>query len=255
MLFLRLDKTKFIKLEKARKDLTKLIKKQVVDKNGHIKTVWVKVVETVKVRMRSYANNLFNNYFAMGFSYRFGEIKETSLKSLQASKKMESEIVNAEIEHCGAFNSEGKLIFTKKGEYDKIEFYKSEVNIFKNSEIFTHNHPEDKSFSMEDIFMAISTGIKEIRIISPNYIYSLNFSHKEKSNNDFELVNKYQYLFNKIDKHEHDTSLHLEEMKESGFLTSNEIDIVKDKIMLKNIVEDKEINDMFNMKFTTRRRQ
>jgi len=42
MLFIRLNKTQFIKLEKAR-DLTKLTKKVIIDKNGHRKTVYVKI--------------------------------------------------------------------------------------------------------------------------------------------------------------------------------------------------------------------
>ncbi len=46
--FIKISDGRFFELEKA-KDLSKLVKKQIVDKNGNIKTVYVKVTEDLNI--------------------------------------------------------------------------------------------------------------------------------------------------------------------------------------------------------------
>lgn len=47
--YIKLGNNLYIPLEKA-KDLTKLIKKRIVDKNGHVKTVYVKADDNLNIK-------------------------------------------------------------------------------------------------------------------------------------------------------------------------------------------------------------
>lgn len=253
-LFIKLGEGLYIDLSKARKDLTKLIKKQIIDKNGHVKTVWVKAIENVKVGMRDSVEKMFNNYFAMGFSERIGDIKKTSIISSEVCNNFEKLIDNKPEENCGAFNSEGKLIFTKKGKYDEIEFDKLEIDKIRNAEILTHNHPEDMSLSMKDLFMAISFGVKELKAITPNYICSIKFSHKEKSKNKRETFDKYQYLFNIIDKHNQIEAKKLKTKLENKEITKDKYELILDHNVIKNIIKDELFTLGFNIKYEVKKR-
>jgi hypothetical protein len=74
-LFIKLGEGIYQEMDKA-KDLTKLIKKHVVDKNGRVTTVWVKMAFDNSA-------NIFKKYSQIGFSERYNEIKETSKKEFK----------------------------------------------------------------------------------------------------------------------------------------------------------------------------
>lgn len=40
--------------------------------------------------------------------------------------------------------------------------------------IFTHNHPQSSSFSMDDVNLFVGCGMREIRVVSERYVYSLS---------------------------------------------------------------------------------
>ena len=145
--------------------------------------------DKIKLRMRFDAQKLFFDYNLIGFEERVG-YESTSLKALTTSKSFEENIPSDNKEHVAVINEDGEILFIKTGEYDETEFNDDEIKKIRNAEIITHNHPEDKSFSAEDVFLALSLGVKEARVKTPNNTYFFKISHKQKSKTKNELKNK-----------------------------------------------------------------
>jgi|GEM_PF-1371518 len=99
-------------------------------------------------------------------------------------KQLEEEIVNQEYETTIVLDENGNIVFRKNGESDNVEFTREEADMMKGM-ILTHNHPrgwtfpEDdprhagNGFSPDDIHIAAFSEVKELRAITPGYIYSL----------------------------------------------------------------------------------
>lgn len=134
--------------------------------------------EKIKLKMRFDANSLFFNFNVIGFEKRIGTEK-TSEKSLKKTEEIENSIKDFNKEYTLAINQNGELLFSKIGNYDEIAFNDIEIKQLRNSEILTHTHPEDKSFSVEDVFLALSLGIKELRVKTPENTYYFKISHKK----------------------------------------------------------------------------
>lgn len=146
--------------------------------------------EKIKLRMRFNAQALLFDYNQIGFEERTGGIEGTSLLSLTAAQIFEKSIPSDNKEHVAVINENGEILFTKKGLFDEVVFENEEIQKMRNSEIITHNHPEDKSFSVEDVFLALSLGVKELRVKTPVNTYYFKISHKEKSDTKYGLKNK-----------------------------------------------------------------
>lgn len=160
MIVFKID-NKYYSLSKA-KDLTKLIKKRIVDKNGNIKTVYVKaddnlnIKRSVEIDKRKWFLNEHNN-----------DIKELS-KFMRKQK----------IEYCCVSNDGQKSFFKKVGHETGIKFYGDDENIIKNSKLFIHNHPKGHSFSLDDLSMFLFKDIKEMRIVSRIKTININYTIK-----------------------------------------------------------------------------
>lgn len=248
MLYIKLYKNFFIKLDKAR-DLSKLVKKVIIDKNGNKKTVYVKISKKININMRTKIQNLFNVYFSFGIIEKTDKIKDVNEKIINESKIFENNIIKLNMETCGSFDKNGKLIFSKSGNYDEIKFNENEFNKIKNMEIFTHNHPENKTFSMEDIFLLLSSGIKLMRVVSPNYIYSLQISSKNKSKNKRELFDKYNFIFDKIDTINIKTKKHFFTLIKYGKKTLHEASLEHNDKALIDFINDNDIKNILNIKY------
>jgi hypothetical protein len=146
--------------------------------------------ENIKLKMKFDSHNLLFNYNLIGFEERIGH-SETSKASLLTTNNIEKDINPSGKEKVNVIDRDGNILFHKEGIYDKIEFDENEVKQLRNIEILTHTHPEDVSFSVEDVFLALSLGIKEIRVKTPNDIYSFKISHKKKSRNSDEFGESY----------------------------------------------------------------
>jgi len=173
--------------------------------------------EKIKLKMRFDSQILIFNFNLVGFEERIGNEK-TSEKALSKSEKIETNIDNFDKEFTNVIDTDGKILLSKYGNYDEINFDENEINKIKNSEILTHTHPEDKSFSVEDVFLALSFGIKELRVKTPNNVYFFKISHREKSNHKNELKNKNTTFMNIIVN-----------------LNNKVIDILREKVQTKNI--------------------
>ncbi|MBC7086349.1 MAG: hypothetical protein H5T43_08330 [Methanomethylovorans sp.] len=94
-------------------------------------------------------------------------------------KAREDEIRNKPYENCYAFGPDGRILLSKSGSVDTIVITREEGARLKGA-IFTHNHPRSSSFSPADISTACGTRLKEIRVASSKYSYSMKL--KDGSN-------------------------------------------------------------------------
>jgi SPP1 gp7 family putative phage head morphogenesis protein len=104
-------------------------------------------------------------------------IQQTGLEAIVRS--YEAEIKNKPYENCYAFGPEGNILLSKSGSVDTIVITREEGARLKGA-IFTHNHPRSSSFSPADINTSCNTELKEIRVASSKYSYSMRL--KDGSN-------------------------------------------------------------------------
>ncbi len=94
-------------------------------------------------------------------------------------KDHEDEIRHKSYENCFAFGPKGKILLRKSGSKDTIIITAEEGKKLKGA-VFTHNHPGSSSFSPADIRTSCGLGLKEIRIASSKYFYTMRL--KDGSN-------------------------------------------------------------------------
>lgn len=91
---------------------------------------------------------------------------------IQKKKTIEKSILKAtgnKREMGVLMDSKGNELFRKKGTKSHVNITKKDLsNIDTKNTIFTHNHPNSLSFSLNDILFAGELGLKEIRAIAPN---------------------------------------------------------------------------------------
>ena len=108
------------------------------------------------------------------------KIEQTLISNLQ---EKENEIRNRkESEKIVLFDPDGNIILEKSGGKSSVSITKDELTLFKNNTL-THNHPSGwaydenslgrigRSFSVEDINMAIRGDLVEVRAVTPLYTF------------------------------------------------------------------------------------
>ncbi|MBC7882116.1 MAG: hypothetical protein H7Y37_12380 [Anaerolineae bacterium] len=91
----------------------------------------------------------------------------------------EDEIRNERIEIAKAFDAEGNLVFEKRGSQEDSLSFTSEQLVLLFGTIVTHNHPypegteQSVSFSEEDVELAATLELLELRAVTPTHTYSL----------------------------------------------------------------------------------
>ena len=108
--------------------------------------------------------------------------KELNDKSDIITTKENEIRMNKSHETGVAFNEQGDIILEKRGKKYSVSFTTEEMKLFKDT-IFTHNHPRGwgypetsmqrigSSFSVNDILLAISANVKEMRAVTPNFTF------------------------------------------------------------------------------------
>ena len=145
-----------------------------------------KVEEKIKLKMRFNSHELIHAFESLGYSYRLGD-KPTNPMAISEAENFEENIFSFDKEHTAVIDENGLMLFSKTGKYDVIEFELDEIEKIRSSEILTHSHPEDKSFSVEDIFLGLSLGVKEMRVKTPQNTYFFRISHKQQSDDKIGL--------------------------------------------------------------------
>jgi len=142
--------------------------------------------EQIKLKMIFDSNGLYHSFDNIGFEARIGN-ENISEKAFSKTKEIENNINVFDKEHVSAIDEDGNVLFSKIGNYNEIDFSEDETRELRNVEVLTHTHPEDKSFSAEDVFLALSLGVKELRVKTPENTYFFKIGHKDvgkaRSNN------------------------------------------------------------------------
>lgn len=157
-LFIKLSEGIYQEMDKA-KDLTKLIKKHVVDKNGRVTTVWVKVDEDVNVRR------------SINVDKRLWFLNKDNNNVSDLVKFMRKQ----DYEFCCVTNDGKTSFFKKAGHKSGINFTDEELNKIRDSKQFIHNHPKGHSFSENDLITLIFNNIKEMNIVSQIKNVKINY--------------------------------------------------------------------------------
>lgn len=90
----------------------------------------------------------------------------------RAITKAEAGIRNQDFETAIAFNDDGAEFFRKDGDRASVGFSLEEAKSFRGRR-FTHNHPSGGSFSAQDIRLATTHGLAEIRAVGSEFTYSM----------------------------------------------------------------------------------
>ncbi len=115
-----------------------------------------------------------------GKNMQINQIVADVEKDIRMNKGFETGIV---------IDKNGKILVDKRGKSFSVEFSEEECKLMKDS-IMTHNHPrgwkyeENKmgrigsSFSGEDLMLAVSRDVAEIRAVTPNYTFVMRRPEK-----------------------------------------------------------------------------
>jgi hypothetical protein len=97
----------------------------------------------------------------------------------QAVLQAEDEIRNERVEIAKVFDTEGNLVFEKRSSREDSIIFSFDETRLMLGKIFTHNHPfpagttQSDSFSPEDIELAATMKLLEIRAVTPTVTFSM----------------------------------------------------------------------------------
>lgn len=155
--FIKLSKTEFIELEKARSH--KYVSRKPDGKGGWIYTYYKKPAE---------------NRYALNYD----DVKDFGYdKAVQIYKDTES-IRQQSLENLLSYNSKGESILFKRGKDVTVFLNNIEIDKVKNSQLMIHNHPSGSSFSPKDILSILENNIKELRVVGKISSIKTNYSLK-----------------------------------------------------------------------------
>lgn len=100
------------------------------------------------------------------------KLSKSQLESITKMDDLEAITQFNKTEHAGVFKPDGTKVFAKKGGKKSVNFSGVE-SLYMQDNILTHNHPDGFTFSPEDLYMAVTTNLKEIRAVGSNYIHRL----------------------------------------------------------------------------------
>ena len=203
--------------------------------------------EKIKLQMRFDAHGLIHKYNYIGYSERVGA-ERTSEKSLIKAEEFENNISDYSKEQSLVVNKNGDIILEKVGNSEEIDLLQ-EQKIIRYAEILTHTHPEDKSFSVEDVFLSLSLGIKELRVKTPENTYYFKISHKEKSDDSNNLENKNRNFMNVIIEINDKLVSHYRKIVPQGIISQKKAEKEHREILWKAITESPLLSDDFNIEY------
>jgi hypothetical protein len=235
-----MEKAKYIKKTPDGKGGWKYFYKEELNNKG-IK------LEEIKLKMRFDAHGLIHSYNYIGYSERVG-IEKTSEKSLKKSKEFEDNISNYNDEHTMVLNKNGKVVIDKIGDSEEVDLSK-EYKLIRNAEILTHTHSEDKSFSVEDVFLALSLGIKELRVKTPDNTYYFKISHKKKSENKDILSNKNRNFMNVIIDINDKLISYYRQIVPQGIISQSDAEKEHRELLWQAIEQSPLLSDDFNIEY------
>lgn len=87
----------------------------------------------------------------------------------QSLRVAEKSIQDASVEHLGVFVDD-RSVFSAVGDADSVDMPPEMIREMRRSgaSVISHNHPDGRPLSPEDIFVAVMSNAKELRAVSPN---------------------------------------------------------------------------------------
>lgn len=120
-------------------------------------------------------------------------------------KKDEKSLSWREKETAVIYDSNGKYLFTKRGDERSVSFTKSEIKKMKNC-IVSHNHPSGASFSLADWTVFKRAKLQELRAIGEDKVYYIRVGEKAEqlwNMPDDDFIELYADIRKKIRKEYH----------------------------------------------------
>lgn len=120
-------------------------------------------------------------------------------------KKDEESLSWREKETAVIYDSNGKYLFTKRGDERSVSFTKSEIKKMKNC-IVSHNHPSGASFSLADWTVFKRAKLQELRAIGEGKVYYIRVGEKAEqlwNMPDDDFIELYEDIRKKIRKEYH----------------------------------------------------
>ena len=120
-------------------------------------------------------------------------------------KKDEKSLSWREKETAVIYDSNGKYLFTKRGDERSVSFTKSEIKKMKNC-IVSHNHPSGASFSLADWTVFKRAKLQELRAIGEGKVYYIRVGEKAEqlwNMPDDDFIELYEDIRKKIRKEYH----------------------------------------------------
>lgn len=94
-------------------------------------------------------------------------IDRPSRKAQATAHKEEARTKFLKHEEAMGVLDDGRVVLTKRGTRNKVEFTADEVSRLRNGTL-THNHPRGSAFSPEDITFATAYDLKQVRAVGRN---------------------------------------------------------------------------------------
>lgn len=92
----------------------------------------------------------------------------------------EKNLIGRTKETAVVYDENGKVLFRKLGEIDKVHFTPEELEKMRGK-IVSHNHPSNGPLSPKDLYQLWRRGLKEIRAVTINGVYSIKQPAQWKS--------------------------------------------------------------------------
>lgn len=99
-------------------------------------------------------------------------LKEWTPKAIEQRAKDEKIIKGLKKEKAVLYDASGNRIFQKAGQTHSVSFTQEEIVQMRGG-VLTHNHPGGASFSPADINMLRQSGLREIRAVGRDGVYSM----------------------------------------------------------------------------------
>ena len=80
-------------------------------------------------------------------------------------------------ESATVYDKNGDEVFFQAGDEYEVPFTNEQMRMaISNGSILTHNHPESKSFSDNDMLLLVTMRLDEIRAVGEDYTYSMKYN-------------------------------------------------------------------------------